>query len=97
MMFPRMLFENATASSNPSFELNETAHKAITAINAKNIATPVTRWRIDEIAEGGNLMVLRSKFTGLCFFTMYAIGFSKNFCFHAFICLGFYQTNIDVF
>jgi hypothetical protein len=38
--------------------------------NAKNIATPVTRWRIDATAAGGKLIVLRSKFTGLFFFTI---------------------------
>lgn len=59
-------------SANPSGDEIETAHAPITKSNAKNIATPVTRWRIDEIAEGGNLIVLSSKFTGLCFFTMYA-------------------------
>ena len=62
----------ACTSAKPSGEETETAHAQITKSNAKNIATPVTRWRIDEIAEGGNLIVLSSKFTGLCFFTMYA-------------------------
>jgi hypothetical protein len=42
----------------------------MTNVKAKNNATPVTRCKIDALAVAGIDIVVRSRFTGLCFFTV---------------------------
>ncbi len=56
--------------AKPSAEDKDTAQAQITKISAKNIATPVTRCRIEAVAVTGMDIVVRSRFTGLCFFTV---------------------------
>ncbi len=56
--------------SNPSAEERDSDQAHSTKTSAKNIATPVTRCNMDALPDGGNEIVVRSRFTGLCFFTV---------------------------
>jgi len=57
-------------NSKPSAEERDSDQAQMTNVKAKNNATPVTRWKIDALAVAGIDIVVRSRFTGLCFFTV---------------------------
>ena len=72
MNFARWDVISSLTKSKLCWSCSEYAQAQITNTNAKNNATPVTRCRIDAMAGAGNDMVERSRFTGLCFFTVLA-------------------------
>ena len=61
--------DHCWTKSKPDSEPNETANNHIKIPIEKNMMTPVTRCRIEAIAEAGKLMVFSSRLIGLCLFT----------------------------
>jgi len=93
MILPMTPCMSDFANSNPSADCRDNAHVTITKIKAKKKATPVTRCRIEAFAVGGIEIVVRSRFTGLCFFTFTCL--SELFIFVMRCTLGHTPTRLQ--